>query len=242
MCVCLHHLVTFLFNYPQKIRTRNVQSVLLHQGQRFHDHRLFELWRWAQSLTLLKAFVTRYKYRSGIQAGYYQASRCLYGMFPWRKGFVNAFALVSQLINVLLLIIIAQFLQENIQARYLLNEDTAPIKSWQRSVIKEVGKWLNPYSVFQTSKKRILMLLNNPESLTILIVEIPKLEQEMCSCIKVTDFMTADFMTLCKVVWSKSGRFLKYLSVYWLLCNMRNGNGFSILRYLLSLHQQKHLE
>ena len=58
------------------------------------------------------------------------------------------------------------------------------------------------------------MLLNNPESLTILIVEIPKLEQEMCSCIKVTDFMTADFMTLCKVVWSKSGRFLKYLSVY----------------------------
>ena len=40
------------------------------------------------------------------------------------------------------------------------------------------------------------MLLNNPESLTILIVEIPKLEQEMCSCIKVTDFMTADFMTL----------------------------------------------
>ena len=53
----------------------------------------------------------------------------------------------------------------------------------------------------------MLMLLNNPESLTILIVEIPKLEQEMCSCIKVTDFMTAEFMTLCKVYGPKVADF-----------------------------------
>ena len=63
------------------------------------------------------------------------------------------------------------------------------------------------YLVSEALPKKFLMLSKNPESLTILI-EIPKLEQqEMCSCIKVTDFMTADFMTLCKVVWSKSGRF-----------------------------------